>query len=878
MADPAANIGGGDGSSGRSKPFKIVQQLGGALDKFIGKKLDVYDKKIDQILRKTGRAAGGGGAGIGGAANGMGNVSSPAGGGGAISLGMGKVTNAFKTWQYNRQFQAVDEGPGPMRIVPRGGGGGGGSNVPWAAVGKVAAGAAAFGYGMLPDVEQAVSQNLVAQSLTSVNGRSVYGNVALSNKLLGGGFSSSTGAQEAAAAVMYSGGYVLGSSASNQIMRQVGGFSIMTGMGNAQVASALSGMNGMNFLRMGVQARDSKGNLNPRQAAAQLYQRMYGGRRITAETASAVWNPGSVAYANTMAAAGGNADLFNILATYQVQMAKNGGKAVSLSDPNKLYDQLGIAEGSPIRKQYDYNKSESGKLAKTGDSLVEGYGAALDAVTAVNNAFNSLTGPLDAVVQGMSKLAGFLDTLPQTGNTGATLFGTGASAFASAGSMATNYLAYKGAMQGINAWRASKGLTPLATGASGGASAAVKAAKWAAGKIPGGAKAASWAAKAAAATPWLSKAAGWAGKAAKFGGAKLIPGVGAVYDLWDTHNVGDADRKTGWDWNHFLLAGASGGVAGAMLGGPWGALAGGLINMANYGISYALGQGGGGDSSGADLANATREGQGGPGGKYRSPAQAAQWALQQVSKGSGGWKGLCERFARTAYNYPAKYKDASAHWYDALKNGRAHRGKNAPTGAFVLWTGGSDGHGHVAISLGGGKVVSTDIKRKGRADVTTIDHINQAWGNLNYQGWADPRHVKLSGNAPAIAATASTVVKSTSSSAVKQGRAVQPSWGYGSKTDSTSSSAVGPSWGMAAAPPVFSGISANSGVSVGDASGFGGGDSATGGRGAGTVGRDIQINMNVKIARSTNEDAVRLARQIKSILESELNMTENGRI
>jgi cell wall-associated NlpC family hydrolase len=55
----------------------------------------------------------------------------------------------------------------------------------------------------------------------------------------------------------------------------------------------------------------------------------------------------------------------------------------------------------------------------------------------------------------------------------------------------------------------------------------------------------------------------------------------------------------------------------------------------------------------------------------------------------------------------------------------------------VFWTGGSHGFGHVAISLGNGKIASSDILRTGKVDVVPLSMIQQKWG-LHYAGWAPP--------------------------------------------------------------------------------------------------------------------------------------------
>lgn len=848
--------------------MRVVEQLGGALDSRIGKKLNQYEKQIDNILRKTGQASKGSGTGLGGSMLGMGTISSPAQGGASLGLGLGRLTTPAGS--------TPEAGGGRIRAGGTGGITAGGVA---AGLGRVALGAAAVGYGMLPDTADAVAQNLTAQSVASMNGMSVRNIITGSNKFLAGGMTSSYSAQEAAAAVAYSGGYLYGGVSANNILRTTGGFSIMTGLSNARVAGAAAGINGMSMLRLGVQARDKNGNMLPTdQIAAQLYRRTYGNRKISSETAAAVFNPGSVAYANTMAAAGGNQDLFQMLAQYQVQMAKNGGKAINAADTNKVFDKMGIGQDSPYRKNFRFQGGEAGKLEKTGDSLVQGYGAALDAVSAINEGFNNLSGPLNDVVQGMAKLAGFLETFPAAGNTGGTIGGLAGSLASTAGGMFGNYLQYKGIQSGINAFRASRGIAPAAGAAASSTGIAARL-----GQAGG----------------WLGNAGGFLGKVAKSPVGRVLGKAAAPIAVASTIYDGYTEGSSGAGFfdNKVGLAaavgggaaiGATGGAAFFGIGAIPGAAIGALAGLGVYGLSYLAGRGGGeGLGSGADYANLNAPGYGGPGGNgYRTPQQAAQWALSQVRKGVSGWQGLCESFARHSYGLPGKYHDAAAHWRDAVKTGRAHRGSTPPVGALVYWTGGSKGYGHAAVSIGGGKIVSTDIKRKGKADVVSIAYLNQRWGNLQYQGWADPPHTRVSGSAQPIAATEGSNVSSgnpVSSFVNSVGRAVQSWFGYSSKPDtpaaagSTGSSRVSLSGGGTLSAGM-SGITSSASITVSDllagSSGYGGpGDGSSM---SSSAGRSYVVNMNVNIARASNEEAARLAKQVKAFIEDEHELDRIG--
>ena len=54
----------------------------------------------------------------------------------------------------------------------------------------------------------------------------------------------------------------------------------------------------------------------------------------------------------------------------------------------------------------------------------------------------------------------------------------------------------------------------------------------------------------------------------------------------------------------------------------------------------------------------------------------------------------------------------------------------------MYWTGGSSGYGHIAISLGNGKVRSSDAGGSGSVATVPLGSIARDW-HLDYAGWAD---------------------------------------------------------------------------------------------------------------------------------------------
>ncbi len=67
--------------------------------------------------------------------------------------------------------------------------------------------------------------------------------------------------------------------------------------------------------------------------------------------------------------------------------------------------------------------------------------------------------------------------------------------------------------------------------------------------------------------------------------------------------------------------------------------------------------------------------------------------------------------------------------------GHLHSGGNPPRGSVVLWTGGSHGYGHAALSLGGEQILTTDPPgRPGGVGEQPLSMPKDKWG-LTYVGW-----------------------------------------------------------------------------------------------------------------------------------------------
>lgn len=119
-----------------------------------------------------------------------------------------------------------------------------------------------------------------------------------------------------------------------------------------------------------------------------------------------------------------------------------------------------------------------------------------------------------------------------------------------------------------------------------------------------------------------------------------------------------------------------------------------------------------------------------------TPAQAISAAAKQSQSGPRSSVGMCLKMVRTCYDVGAKSLDAAGAWTAAEHKHKTSKATDIPAGAPVFWTGGSEHHGHIAISTGAGWCWSTDIKRPGYFDHVPIDQIRDDWG-LTLVGWTN---------------------------------------------------------------------------------------------------------------------------------------------
>lgn len=123
-----------------------------------------------------------------------------------------------------------------------------------------------------------------------------------------------------------------------------------------------------------------------------------------------------------------------------------------------------------------------------------------------------------------------------------------------------------------------------------------------------------------------------------------------------------------------------------------------------------------------------------PGTSMANKPSVSLAAARAESKKSSSYQvGLCLQHVNNWLNTPHLGGDAARSWRNAKHK---HTDDNPPAGAPVFWTGGSSGHGHIALSEGGGKISTTDYPRSGHTGIGVSIHMPRDHWSLHYAGWS----------------------------------------------------------------------------------------------------------------------------------------------
>ena len=135
-------------------------------------------------------------------------------------------------------------------------------------------------------------------------------------------------------------------------------------------------------------------------------------------------------------------------------------------------------------------------------------------------------------------------------------------------------------------------------------------------------------------------------------------------------------------------------------------------------------------------------------------ARGVEQRLDYMEHHPPGRAGLCARTVWLSLDVPPLGASSASVAAGKVKHaGKLHTGHNPPRGAVVLWTGGSHGYGHAALSLGNHKILTTDPPgHSGGVGTQPLSMPETRWG-LHYAGWTTWWGVDLPGATGGHAAT-----------------------------------------------------------------------------------------------------------------------------
>lgn len=119
----------------------------------------------------------------------------------------------------------------------------------------------------------------------------------------------------------------------------------------------------------------------------------------------------------------------------------------------------------------------------------------------------------------------------------------------------------------------------------------------------------------------------------------------------------------------------------------------------------------------------------------RTGNEAIAWAKGQIENSTENWYRACLMFVRMCFGLDSLYPNAGTAYDKAVKKHPVTSGAQVPRGVPVFWetSGTAD---HIALSLGGGRCISTDAVRKGKPDIVMIDALTQSW-HMTLKGWTE---------------------------------------------------------------------------------------------------------------------------------------------
>jgi hypothetical protein len=116
--------------------------------------------------------------------------------------------------------------------------------------------------------------------------------------------------------------------------------------------------------------------------------------------------------------------------------------------------------------------------------------------------------------------------------------------------------------------------------------------------------------------------------------------------------------------------------------------------------------------------------------------EAIRWGVNQIDHPTQDWEAQCLVFVRSCYHIDPRDGSAAEAWNRAEFKHPVENGHHVPRGVPYFWTGGSEGFGHVVLSLGEGWCLTNDFVRQGKINRARINDITARWGQ-NAHGWTE---------------------------------------------------------------------------------------------------------------------------------------------
>lgn len=639
------------------------------------------------------------------------------------------------------------------------------------AAGGLAAGAAGVGttaWTALPEMQDVQSQRR-AMFRATIDQTSMpnYGAMKQSMMTSFGGYASSVASQENVAAMAKSYGISTTSTRFAQLAGSTSATSLLTGMSQEDAAAMqirVGAPQRVNQLRaIGVRSINRDGTARDMsEVVDDVVKRSFVGKTPTQEELDReLQTDGNVRH-NLEQFFGPDAESAITMAQAQ---AANGGKKLT-TEQLKAQGLLDSQRNMDVKSQ-EYEGERSKTTSDYSKDMIQGWDRAIEAAKAVEDAMQSAQKVLGPVAQAKGMGQGLTET--HAGNSilnGIEAGGKTLGAFAGGAGVASLLRGGRGVgllkgagklggrvggagIRGVGSLLARMGVGSTAAAAGGGAAATGGGAAATGGAAAAGASVATAGAVVAGAVaaehattkvgnvasrnvaaeeddPWYKKAGATMARTSTSNPLDSIVGMGSLA----AHGRNPLDYGTSDNWH--AKKSLAEGVVG-LFGGEGATSTGAAVTSdpTSGGAAKKVASG--------SKSTSTSGKKGASGGGSNSAVQkAVNFAL-----GHKHWRvGMCDNFVGNCWGHSASgFASAWVHWNNTPAKLR-HSGGTPPAGALVYWKG-SGPYGHIALSLGGGKVRSTDWNGSkytpGVVGTGTVNEIStKMMRNARYLGWTPP--------------------------------------------------------------------------------------------------------------------------------------------